>query len=453
MSPDDGAARLAWQASGAAKVMVMRSPAGARAAQADVVYDGTGAGFTDGNLSNGKRYTYLVQAIDAAGNTASDSASVTPSADASTKHLLSPGAASSLSRPPMLRWRRIARASYYNVQLFRNGKKILSAWPTKPPLPAAPRVAIRRQAPPAGQGHLSVAAVGRIRAPQRAPLRQAAGQAHVHRQLKPGTIPAVRCLYVDLDGTLLGAGGAVTRDGEGKFTLLGVRALEACHRAGALVVAMSGRPRAVLGEDVRLLGMDEYVFEGGAGFVVDGEVHWLTEPDTHERIAASGAPDLLLERYAGRLEPHTPYDRGREVSHALRGLVDVAEAESLLAEHGHGDLRLMDNGEAHHRSPALDGLPQVRLYHLLPGELSKAGGVAAHARARGFAREDCLAVGDSREDLRVAPAVGAFWLVANGLELDPGLRAELARHPNAQLAEADHGAGVYEAVVTTLALR
>jgi hypothetical protein len=130
--PDNGGARLAWQASGAAKVMVMRSPAGARASQADLVYDGTGAGFTDSHLSNGQHYTYLVQAVDAAGNTASDSASVTPSADASTRHLLSPGAASSLSRPPMLRWRRIARASYYNVQLFRHGKKILSSWPTKP---------------------------------------------------------------------------------------------------------------------------------------------------------------------------------------------------------------------------------------------------------------------------------------------------------------------------------
>ena len=32
----------------------------------------------------------------------------------------------------MLRWRRIARASHHNVQLFRNGKKILSAWPTRP---------------------------------------------------------------------------------------------------------------------------------------------------------------------------------------------------------------------------------------------------------------------------------------------------------------------------------
>jgi hydroxymethylpyrimidine pyrophosphatase-like HAD family hydrolase len=263
----------------------------------------------------------------------------------------------------------------------------------------------------------------------------------------------VRCLYVDLDGTLLGAGGAVTRDGEGRFTLLGVRALEACHRAQVLVVAMSGRPRRVLDENVRLLGLDDYVFEAGAGFVVDGEVHWLTEPDAHARITASGAPDLLLEHYAGRLEPHTPYDHGREVSHALRGLVDVAEAEALLAQSGHDDLRLIDNGEAHRRSPALESLAQVRLYHLLPRALSKAAGVVAHARARGLARDECVAVGDSREDLSVAPSVGALWLVANAVELDPSLRGEIARHPNARLAEAAHGAGVYEAVVTSLAQR
>ena len=111
---------------------VMRSPAGARAAQSEVVYDGTGDAFTDTGLKNGTRYTYLVQAADLAGNTATGSATVTPTADASTKHLLSPGAGSSVSRPPLLRWRKVARASYYNVQLFRNGRKILSAWPTRP---------------------------------------------------------------------------------------------------------------------------------------------------------------------------------------------------------------------------------------------------------------------------------------------------------------------------------
>ena len=32
---------------------------------------------------------------------------------------------------PLLQWPRVERASYYNVQLFRGGRKILSAWPKR----------------------------------------------------------------------------------------------------------------------------------------------------------------------------------------------------------------------------------------------------------------------------------------------------------------------------------
>jgi hypothetical protein len=72
-------------------------------------------------------------------------------------------------------------------------------------------------------------------------------------------------------------------------------------------------------------------------------------------------------------------------------------------------------------------------------------------RARGLQPAECVAVGDSGEDLTVADVVGTLWLVANAFEHDPTLRPALARHPNARVAEATHGAGVYEAVVTTLA--
>jgi len=130
--PADEGARLAWQAAGASRVMVTRSSGSARSARTGLVYNGIGAGFTDTRLKNGTRYTYLIQAVDLAGNVASESIAVTPTADASTRHLLSPGFGSLLSRAPLLRWRDISRASYYNVQLFREGKKVLSAWPTKP---------------------------------------------------------------------------------------------------------------------------------------------------------------------------------------------------------------------------------------------------------------------------------------------------------------------------------
>src|SRR5207244_12176172 len=54
----------------------------------------------------------------------------------------------------------------------------------------------------------------------------------------------IRCVYTDLDGTLLGRGASLFRDADGAFTLLAARALEACFRAGAQVVLKSGRRKA-----------------------------------------------------------------------------------------------------------------------------------------------------------------------------------------------------------------
>jgi hydroxymethylpyrimidine pyrophosphatase-like HAD family hydrolase len=271
---------------------------------------------------------------------------------------------------------------------------------------------------------------------------------------------AVRCLYVDLDGTLLGPGGAITRDADQRFTLSAMRAVEACARAEAEVVLMSGRRQAGVAEIARLLGQTSYIFEAGSAVVLEGEEHWLTgewrpgQRSIHDQIADRGAPALLLERYAGRLEYHDPWHRNREVSHLFRGLVDAFEADALLAEHGHGGLRLVDNGAAHRRSEALGDLSQIRVYHLVPAGSSKAAAVAAHMRMREYAPEDCIAVGDSREDLGVAPQVGAFWLVANAVASDPTIRDAIgAQNGNVRIAEASHGAGVYEAVVTTLAER
>jgi hydroxymethylpyrimidine pyrophosphatase-like HAD family hydrolase len=269
---------------------------------------------------------------------------------------------------------------------------------------------------------------------------------------------ALRCLYVDLDGTLLGRGASLLHDGDGAVSLLGVRAIEACLRAGVEVVIMSGRRQAQVSEDARLLGQTAYIFEAGAGLVVDGDTLWQTgefDPHSdvtiHDQIERTGAPALLLEHYADCLEYHDPWHLDREVSHLFRGLVDAFEADELLARRGNDTVRLVDNGVVRSRSRKLDGLEQVRAYHLVPIDASKAAACARHRRIRGYAKEECLAVGDSREDLGVAAHVGAFWFVANALERDPTLRSALAAAPNARVAGEGHGAGVYEAVVTTLA--
>lgn len=271
----------------------------------------------------------------------------------------------------------------------------------------------------------------------------------------------IRCVYADLDGTLLGHGGSLLRDAEGGFTLMPVRALEACHRAGVEVVLKSGRRKAQVAEDARLIGQSSYIYEVGCGLVVDGEETLLLGGDVEraegetvfEAIERAGAPALLLERYAERLEYHDPWHRGREISHLFRGLVDAVEVNRLLEEAGHDRVRLVDNGAIAPRetlggAAVLGADPHV--YHLIPRGASKADAVARHMAARGYTREETIAVGDSREDVEVAEHVRRFFLVANGLEKDPDIRSAIVRHPNVQVTEARNGEGFYEAVVGAL---
>jgi len=248
---------------------------------------------------------------------------------------------------------------------------------------------------------------------------------------------SLRCVYTDLDGTLLGAGASLFRDGDGAFTLLPARALEACHRAGVEVVCMSGRRKAQVMEDARLMGQSAYIYEVGSGVVIDGDEHFLCggfapqgDANPHELIGATGAP-ALLEREL-EIEPHTPWHVGRFVSHLYRGQTDVDRANELLANEGHSGLKLIDNGAADEGG---------HTYHLIPAVASKKAAVELHMRARGYAPGECMAVGDSREDLGVAEAVGRFFLVANGPDVTG---------PNVTRTESGHGEGFYEAVVSSL---
>jgi hydroxymethylpyrimidine pyrophosphatase-like HAD family hydrolase len=266
----------------------------------------------------------------------------------------------------------------------------------------------------------------------------------------------LRCVYTDLDGTLLGRYGSLFRDSEGEFSMLQARALEACHRAGVEVVIKSGRRESSVLEDAKLIGSTSYICEVGAAVVIDGEKTVLVgdakaeEGKTlAETIVDQGVPEMLFDHFAGRLEWHRPWHRQRELSLLFRGKIDVDEGNRLLAESGHGAWRLIDNGAIFAPMEGIDG--PAHAYHLLPAGASKAKAVAFHMRARGYEREQCIAIGDSVEDLTVAEVVSRFFVPANGPERDPGLRDALSRYPNVTVTEGRMGEGVYEAIVSTLA--
>jgi hypothetical protein len=92
-----------------------------------VVYEGRLATtFTDRDVQNDTEYVYEAAVYDTAGNvSASVSTQARPSA------FLSPRWNAALRRPPTLRWVAVRKAAYYNVQLWRNGRKVLSRWPSR----------------------------------------------------------------------------------------------------------------------------------------------------------------------------------------------------------------------------------------------------------------------------------------------------------------------------------
>lgn len=86
----------------------------------------TAVRFTDRRVRNEVRYRYVIRSVDRAGNRSrAVSAIARPSA------VFSPRYDSLVRRPPLVDWRSVRRATYYNMQLWRNGRKLLSVWPLR----------------------------------------------------------------------------------------------------------------------------------------------------------------------------------------------------------------------------------------------------------------------------------------------------------------------------------
>jgi len=260
----------------------------------------------------------------------------------------------------------------------------------------------------------------------------------------------LKVLYADLDGTLLGPGGSLFAAQAGGSTEAAARALLELREAGVELVLMSGRTRRGLHEAARVLGASGYIAELGSLIVLDAGREILENRGAFsgggrpvDAIARSGVGALLLEQFAGRLEPVAPWT---ETSMMFQGHIDATEAEALLDEAGFGWLAFHDNGRLRRRLPALE-IAEVHAYHLLPRGVTKASGVRLHMERMGVAAVATAAIGDSPADLEVAAVVGRFFLVANGR----AALGDVSLPRNATVTEAPHGDGFAEAVRLLLA--
>jgi hydroxymethylpyrimidine pyrophosphatase-like HAD family hydrolase len=263
-----------------------------------------------------------------------------------------------------------------------------------------------------------------------------------------------RVLFSDVDGTLVGRGASLLADMDGQPTLAAATALVEAHTAGLTVVLVSGRTRAQLFESGRLIGLRDAIGELGTVLLVDGEPEmlWGEMPSglaatPVEAFAKLGLVELLLDTYKGRLEYHTPWHLGRSGTVLLRGKVDAAEVDALLAANGAGWARLVDNGRLRGPYPHLGlGHREASAYHLLPAGTGKGAAVARYLERRGLGPEHAAAIGDSTADLELGRATGAMFLVANA-----GPDTVAAAGPETILTTGAAGIGWAEAVTALLA--
>ena len=182
--PLDGALQLEWRAAtNASRYVVTRSD---RAGASSVAYDGRATTFVDRGLVNGEEYRYVVVTYDAAGLR---SVGVAVVAVPARPVLSTPRHGATISRPPLLTWRSVPGATYYNLQLLRISAERLQhegaeRMAGQEPVPAASNVAVRRKDAAAGRRNVRVVRVGGPRVASRGEVQPAARLEPLHRQAR-----------------------------------------------------------------------------------------------------------------------------------------------------------------------------------------------------------------------------------------------------------------------------
>jgi hypothetical protein len=119
----NGDAMVSWkQPPDTAKVEIVRTP-GRGKSSPTAVYSGDGTRFRDAGLKPGVSYRYTLYSRDQAGNVA------TTRVRAQLRQLYAPAPGAKAAAGTPLRWVAAKGASYYNLQLFLDGHKVMSAWP------------------------------------------------------------------------------------------------------------------------------------------------------------------------------------------------------------------------------------------------------------------------------------------------------------------------------------
>jgi len=247
----------------------------------------------------------------------------------------------------------------------------------------------------------------------------------------------LKVIYTDLDGTLFNDQGCIIKDCEGNFYFEVVKLFESIAKKNWDIVLVSGRNKLQLRYNSMLVGVKNYITELGSELVHNlGEKVYVTfDSEKYNYEITKCGRDLvniitiLKDAFPNKIDSNLDWSIDRTFNALFFGDVDLEKANKILKDAGYGALVLVDNGFSKLVKLNLD-VENMRIYNLMPRGVDKSSAIKLDKELRNFKDSNCIALGDSIEDLKMAPVVKYFFLMRDAIERDGDILNSLCNFDN-----------------------
>ncbi|MGM0368455.1 MAG: HAD family hydrolase [Actinomycetota bacterium] len=230
-------------------------------------------------------------------------------------------------------------------------------------------------------------------------------------------------IYTDLDGTLLNDKGCLLKDGDGVYYLEVAENIKKAGEKGWDIVLASGRNKTQLRYNAQMVGLKNYIAELGSELIYDlgKDIHLTFD---HKKInfdITYGGKDLvriieiLKNNFPRKIEGRIEWSKYRDFNALFLGEIDLKKANNILAESGYKGLCLVENGKTSLHALDLD-INDLYIYNLIPEGVNKGEAIKLDKKLRNLNTGNCIALGDSPEDLKMARQVKYFFLMGDSLK-------------------------------------
>jgi HAD superfamily hydrolase (TIGR01484 family) len=252
----------------------------------------------------------------------------------------------------------------------------------------------------------------------------------------------LKVVYTDLDGTLFNHKGCIIKDYMDNYYFDALKLLPAIAGRKWDVVPVSGRNKYQLKYNAQIIGLTNYISELGAELIYNlGEEVYVTFDNNVAKFDLTyGGKDLkritklLKENFPSKIEGKMEWSRCRCYNALFYGEIDIQKANKILEAEGYKGLVLVDNGLSSLEELDLD-IEKLHIYNLIPYGVNKSNGIKLDKKIRNFNVENCIALGDSLEDLKMAGEVRYLFLVRNALEHEEVLSGEIKKYDNVYITD------------------